>query len=298
MRRAARVVLWSVVLLAAGLAALVWTGLREAVSDPIRRETAITLPGMPDGAVPYRIALLSDIHIGNRAMQPERLERIVGQINAARPDLVVIVGDFVNGHAGKLDSDPRQLTGPLSRLRARDGVVATLGNHEYWTDPDAVRRALEAAGVQVLANQPLQRGPVMLLGLDDRYTHRADIPATLAQVPQASNLPLVAINHSPDLAPQLPAGVTLLLAGHTHCGQAVLPGIGALAPLFGKLVGDRHYYLARYECGIVREGPRTTIVTGGLGSGSIPMRIGAPPDWWLVSLTAPRASPPGPHPLP
>ncbi|MBO9621801.1 MAG: hypothetical protein J7500_03725 [Sphingomonas sp.] len=76
--------------------------------------------------------------------------------------------------------------------------------------------------------------------------------------------------------PELPARFGLVLAGHTHCGQIVLPLVGALASAsrFGE----------RYRCGIVREPGRITIVTSGLGASVLPLRYGAPPDWWMLTL--------------
>lgn len=281
--RGRRIAAWAAGAIALGLGALVATGLVEAVSDPIERETTITLPDLPRLQAPYRIALLSDIHIGNRAMQPERLERIVAQVNAARPDLIVIAGDFVNGHGGHLASDPKALIGPLGKLRAPDGVLATMGNHDHWTDLAAVQSALIEAGITVLNNQAIRRGPIVLLGLDDDHTGHARIAPTMQAALELGGVP-VAVSHSPDLAPHLPGQVGLFLAGHTHCGQVVLPGIGSLAPIYGKLVGDRHFFNARYRCGVIRDGERSTIVTAGLGSGGIPVRIGAPPDWWLIAL--------------
>jgi predicted MPP superfamily phosphohydrolase len=288
MRRIRRLFAWTVVLGALAVALLIASGLREAIADPVRREVEIALPGLALDSAGYRIALLSDIHIGNRAMQPERLTRIVAAINASQPDLIVIVGDFVNGNAKGMKSDPNQLVVPLSGLRARHGAVASLGNHDHWTNAAAVHDALTKAGVTVLENRASQRGGLVVLGIDDHYSGHADIAATMATLPKDSKLPLLAVNHSPDLAPQLPGEVSLLLAGHTHCGQMVLPVVGSLAIIFGKVIGDAHYFEQRYQCGVVREGRRTTVVTAGLGSGSIPLRVGAPPDWWLVTLNAPR----------
>lgn len=282
MRRSVRLALVAGGLLAGGLGSLVAIGLSEAVADPTERTASITLPGLPVRAAPYKVAVLSDIHIGNRAMGSERLAQIVDQVNAEQPDLVVILGDFVNGKHGRMDSDPQDLIAPLADLKAPDGVVATLGNHDHWTDPDAVQRALEEAGVTVMTNRAASAGPLLLLGLDDGYTGHANIPAALADARGKPGVP-VAITHSPDLAPQLPAEVALLLAGHTHCGQVVLPGLGSLAPLLGY-----HVYNPRYQCGIVHDSARSVVVTAGLGSGSIPLRIGAEPDWWLLRLTAPR----------
>ena len=286
MRRGAQLALLAGGAITLGLGGLTAWGLAEAVEAPIERTASLNLPGLPQRAAPYKVAVLSDIHIGNRAMGPERLESIVAQVNAEQADLVMILGDFVNGK-GQLESDPQELVAPLAELKARDGVIATLGNHDHWTDAAAVGQALEEAGIKVLANRAESRGPLLVLGLDDHYTGHADIAATMADARGKRGVP-VAITHSPDLAAQLPDGVNLLLAGHTHCGQVVLPLIGSLAPLFGRLVKDRHYYEPRYECGLVRVGRRTTVVTGGLGSGSIPVRIGAEPDWWLLRLTSPR----------
>lgn len=265
------------------IAGAVLLGLREAKAVPIMRQTTVRLAEMAEGER-MRIALLSDIHIGNRTMSPERLNTIVVQVNRAQPDLVVIVGDFVNGHDGQLQSDPSDLVAPLSRLRAPLGVVATMGNHDHWTASEQVQAALEQAAITVLSNQSRAFGPVTIMGIDDSYSGYDDIDAAIAGQGSAPNGPVIAISHSPDLAPRLPGHVRLLLAGHTHCGQMVLPMVGALAPIFGKVVGDKHYYDARYRCGRVSEPERTTIVTAGLGSGSIPLRLGAPPDWWLVTV--------------
>jgi uncharacterized protein len=87
--------------------------------------------------------------------------------------------------------------------------------------------------------------------------------------------PLV-IAHSPDVAPALGGATPVLLAGHTHCGQWVLPLVGALQ------VPSR--YRQRYRCGVIREGVRTVVVTGGVGTSLLPMRYGAPPDVWLVRV--------------
>lgn len=283
MRFAKRALIALLCLTLIGVAAAVMLGLQEAKATPVVRQTTIKLAGSVNGDR-IRIALLSDIHIGSRTMSPTRLSRIVEQVNRTKPDLVVIVGDFVNGSDGMLDSNPSDLVSPLSRLQAPLGVVATLGNHDHWTAPEQVRQALEQASITVLSNRSKTFGPVIIVGIDDGYSGHDDIDAATAHLGSASNRPVIAISHSPDLAPRLPSNVRLLLAGHTHCGQMVLPVVGPLAPIFGKVVGDQHYYDARYRCGRVNEAERTTIVTAGLGSGAIPLRLGAPPDWWLVTV--------------
>ena len=101
------------------------------------------------------------------------------------------------------------------------------------------------------------------------------------------------LTHSPDVAPDLPSSLPLVLAGHIHCGQVVLPWIG---PLIMRAPKDhwRQLYNPRYRCGIVRDGARTTIVTADAGSGTSPIRLGAMPDWWLDPRTLAYVSE---HPL-
>jgi predicted MPP superfamily phosphohydrolase len=264
-----------------GLAVII--GLREARADPIVRRAMIALPGWPPGARPISVALVSDIHLGNRAMDAGRLERLVAQVNSAHPDLVLLAGDFLVGHApdGAADRAAR-LTLPLARLRAPLGVVAVLGNHDYWTAPDAIRSALREAGVTILENEAVQRGPIALVGIADAFSGH-DRPAKALSAARGLNGPRIILTHSPDLAPRLPAGLPLVLAGHTHCGQIVAPWIG---PLLSRSPRDhwRRLYNPRYRCGLVSDPGRVVIVTAGIGSGTMPIRLGAPPDWWLVTL--------------
>jgi predicted MPP superfamily phosphohydrolase len=271
-----------VLLVLALLGAAFVVGLQEAVSPPLRREARLGFADWPTGAPPLRAALLSDIHLGNRAMTAERLGRIVEAVNAARPDVVLIAGDFL---AGRRSDGAAQkaaaLAAPLSRLRAPLGVVAVLGNHDYWTEPGAVRAALEKAGVTVLANQAVQRGPLALLGVDDAFSGHDDVPATLASA-RVRGLPVV-LSHSPDVVHRLGTGFPLVLAGHTHCGQIVLPWYGPVTTR-APLAGWRPLYDPRYRCGLVERDGRTVVVTAGLGSGTTPIRLGAPPDWWLLTL--------------
>lgn len=241
----------------------------------------------PAGSPPLRIALLSDIHIGGAAMDARRLDRIVDQVNARSPDLVLIAGDFIYGHSpedGRAAS--AGLTAPLKRLKAPLGVVAVLGNHDHWTDPDAVQEALEAAGVAVLRNAATTRGPVAIIGIDDAFSDNDRIDLAMKSADGPPGFP-IALTHAPDLAFSLPANVNLVLGGHSHCGQVVLPLIGAVAERSPKM--NKPLYDPKYRCGVVNDAGQTVIVTGGLGASGPPLRLGAPPDWWLITLEPRRA---------
>ena len=273
--------LLKVLLVLGAIFAVLWMwGFHNARADPIVRKTHIALPDWPRGATPVRVVLISDIHIGNMAMDGARLSRIVAQINALKPDIVLIAGDFVYGHDPVAARDyAQQLIAPLSGLRAPLGVVATFGNHDEWTSPKSIDAALARAHITVLHNQAIMRGPLAIAGIGDAFSRHADPFATGVALNQLRGA-RIALSHSPDVAPHLPSGIGVFFAGHTHCGQAVLPFFGPVSKVS----------TARYLCGIVHDGARTTIVTGGLGTSGVPLRYGAPPDLWLVLLGSKASS--------
>ncbi|GGB24440.1 hypothetical protein GCM10011380_12510 [Sphingomonas metalli] len=270
------------------IVALLLFGFLEARSDPMVRRAAFALPHWPRGAPPVTVALLSDIRIGSAAMDAGRLTRIVAQVNELRPDLVVLAGDFINGHDSAEGAIfARRLTRPLSSLRPTLGTIAVLGNHDH-VSAAAVTDALQQAGVTVLSNRSTRRGPLTVVGIDDAYTGHADPAAAFSRVQASGGAPLT-VSHSPDVVPLLPAGAApLLLMGHTHCGQGVIAGriyldraIDTGEPLFAP----------HYRCGIVRDPGRTSVITAGLGTSRVPLRIGAPPDIWLLTLSPAATSP-------
>lgn len=251
-------------------------GFLEARADPVVRTATIRLPHWPAGQRPVRAALVSDIHVGNAVMDAARLGRIVDQVNALHPDIVLLAGDFIAGHGERNGrEDSRSLVAPLSRLRAPLGVVAVPGNHDWWTDPVAVTRALREAHVTVLSNRAVERGPLAIGGIDDETTHHDRPTETIAAMRALPGAPVL-MTHSPNFASARLAGAPLLLAGHTHCGQIVLPGIGPVAPLMPLL--------RQRLCGLYREPGLAVVVTGGVGTSVAPLRIGAPPDLWLLTL--------------
>jgi hypothetical protein len=259
----------------AGAALAAWS-YWTAVSDPVLRIARVAAPGWPAGERPLRLLLLSDVHVGGPDMPPARLRRIVERINRLSPDIVLIAGDLVTDKrlATRYYSHDEAVA-PLASLRPRLATVAVLGNHDHWRDAAAARRALARAGISLLENRAIQVGPVAVGGLDDDFTGRADLPATLAAL-RALDGPRLILSHSPDPFADPAPDVFLMLAGHTHCGQVAPPLIGPLSTM--------SEYGRRYACGLVREGGRTLVVTAGLGTSGIPLRLGAVPDMWLVEI--------------
>jgi predicted MPP superfamily phosphohydrolase len=247
-----------------------------ATRDPAVRRAWVEMPDWPRGAPSIRVALLSDIHVAGPDMPPARLARIVQQVNGLRPDLVLLAGDFV--------SDKRIATrrysaavaiAPLARLKAPLGVVSVLGNHDHWRGRPEIVAALRDAGIRVLENEALAVGPLSVGGVDDAFNHRHDIARTVAAMRKLAGSRVI-LTHSPDVAPTVPADLTLLLAGHTHCGQIRFPVVGAIS--FMSEHGDR------FACGLQKEGRLRVITSAGIGTSILPLRLGASPDVWLLTL--------------
>ena len=269
------------VLLGLVVAALLW-GYGTAVSDPVVRRAAVGVAGWPTDARPLKAVLISDIHVIAPDMTPQRLSGIVAQINALSPDLVLIAGDFISDRRLSTRSySLAEAIAPLAALRPRLATVAVLGNHEHWRNADEAREALAAAKIILLDNEAIQIGPLAIGGMDDHMTGYADPEATIAAMRMLPGARLL-LSHSPDPFPALPRDIGLTLAGHTHCGQISLPWIGPLATFSDH--GDR------YACGIIREGGKTLIVSAGLGTSMLPLRLGTWPEIFLLELGPVRSA--------
>jgi len=247
---------------------------RFAEARPVQRNVTVALRGLPSGTPPLKVALLADLHVAKYGDSPERLRETVARVTALRPDLVLIAGDFL--------ADPilkpvpmRPNVAPLAGLKAPLGVFAVFGNHDYRDNTDRLTFWLSRVGVRVLDNEAFRAGPLAVVGISDAFSGHARLGPALRSANRVGEVPIV-FTHSPDIVPDLPANVELAMAGHTHCGQVVLPLIGPL--------DTRSRYGARYACGVILEGARTTVVTAGLGVSRAPFRLGAPPDFWLITL--------------
>ncbi len=247
-----------------------------AIADPVVRHATIHLGNWPANIAPVRIALLSDLHVAGPDMPPDRLARIVAGVNAQHPDLVLIAGDFVSDKRLATRSySTAQSIAPLNRLTSAFGTFAVLGNHDHWRDAAMFRRALPTAGVRLLDNEAAAAGPLTIIGIDDDFTHHAEPTRAFAAARTMAG-PRVVLTHSPDIIPALPERVALVAAGHTHCGQISLPLIGPIATMsrYGK----------RFACGLIDDAGQPVIVGAGLGTSLAPLRIGVPPDYWIVTL--------------
>jgi predicted MPP superfamily phosphohydrolase len=244
----------------------------DSSAMPVERHIRVRARPWPSGSV-KRVVLLSDLHVSFPGNSPARLTQTVARVNATHPDLIVIAGDFVSNAMAVKRAGLVEATAPLAGLRAREAVVAVLGNNDAAVRAPLVAR-LKDLGITVLENRSVRFGPLSVIGLDDHSTGHLDVPAALRSYRQTGGWPLV-LSHSPYSLWALPAGGGLLLAGHTHCGQIKLPIISDFVTPAS---------LRRYDCGVVRDGGRMTIVSAGLGVSTLPLRFGAPPDYWVIDI--------------
>lgn len=274
---------WLIAAMAIAVLGVLAVGYRNATADPVVRRLVLTVPDYPKAAAPVRLVLFSDVHVHGTDMPPERVNRIVDQINALHPDLVVAAGDFEGNTWVGREYPFQQAVAPLRRLRARLGVYAVLGNNDFAEGRDISTGPLEAAGIHVINNDAVQVGPLALGGIKGRlYSHSKMLQVRRETYEAMQRTPGVKVlaAHRPDEFAAAPPWVSLVLAGHTHCGQIVLPIIGPLetGSDFGR----------KYLCGIIRNGSKVLVVTAGLGTSHVPLRIDAPADIWLITIRGPQ----------
>lgn len=238
------------------------------------RRKDLELSDLPKELHGLKIALLADLHRGPAVTQ-SYLEHIVDTVNSLEPDLILMPGDFIS----KSPSYFPDLQKSLERLRPRIGTFATLGNHDIWEGRDLAIATLEAAGVELLQNRcvyvsrnrevsSIPHG-LCLAGVDDLWEGEPDLETALGSVPQ--ELPVILLSHNPDVAEsETSYRVDVQFSGHTHGGQIVLPTLGPMATASA--------YGTKYISGWA-EGPRWRVFTTvGVGTSSIPVRIGARPE--------------------
>jgi len=210
---------------------------------------------------------------------------VVARSNAERPDLVLLTGDYVQGVLGGRDVPPAAIAAELAGLKARLGVYAVMGNHDWWLDGPAIQAAFAAAGLTVLEDQTHTLSdhgvPFHLLGIGDFNETRHDWRGPLAALPPGE--PVLAFTHNPDVFAELSHAITLTFAGHTHGGQVRLPWLGV------RYVPS--HYGNRYARGLVRENGRSLFVSSGIGTSKLPIRFGVPPEISVVELQAATVAP-------
>ena len=241
----------------------------------MRRETTrlavlhrtLRLSKLPPDFRSLKIAVAADFHIKDKDLRSGRLAAVVDRINAEKPDLILLLGDFVN----RTGANP-PLAGSgneLRRLHAPLGVFAVLGNHDYRYRLPDLRRMLESAGITVLENRSVLldtgSGPLRLAGVTDRSSGWINYRAAL---PPTDDVATLLLSHSPKVLLDQPVRrADFVLAAHTHGGQIRLPLLRRLYPK-GMYIG----------------GGMPSFVTSGLGTSHVDLRLNCTPEIVILTL--------------
>lgn len=243
---------------------------------------------LPASFAGYRIVHLSDFHIGTYALSPETVRRIIDEVNGLHPDLIVFTGDLVNMAPEETDL----FADVLKKLRATDGVISVLGNHDYclyrrYTAPDSPHKSLARLvererdyGWRLLRNEHVEiaRGSekISVVGVENAgsksFPDRSDLSKAVGSLP--SDEFKILLSHDPThwRREVLPAtDIDLTLSGHTHAMQF---RVGSFSP-------SRWVY--KEWGGVYAEGRRKLVVSTGTG-GNIAFRFGAYPQIILITL--------------
>ena len=236
---------------------------------------SLTLPRLSPKFHGYRLVQIGDFHLGTW-LKLKDLSHAVELVNAQNPDLIAITGDFITLNSPKYYS---HLISALGTLRATDGVVAVLGNHDHWSNPGEISRTLKQIGIKILSNDvyTLTRREEYLhiCGIDDFLVGRDHLDKVLSKLPEDGAAILLV--HEPDFADISAATgrFDLQLSGHSHGGQIVLPWIGI--PFLPS-------YASRYVSGLYRVKEMYQYTNRGLGTSELQIRVNCPPEISVFTL--------------
>lgn len=223
-----------------------------------------------------KIVHLSDLHCG-AFMSEKSLRRILNAAWDEHPDIVAFTGDFVEFHPDEINEFVALLNGmPRPPL----GVFGVLGNHDFMHgSQDILQEKLTRSGVRVLRNESvrLERNGagIWITGIDDHWHGRADFRAALANI--QTREPKILLSHNPDVAGHArDHNFDLMLSGHTHGGQIVLPIVGP-AKVY-SLNGPE------FVGGSINVSSTQLHVSRGVGTTSLPIRINCPPEFSVLTL--------------
>jgi predicted MPP superfamily phosphohydrolase len=241
---------------------------------------SLKMPRLDPAFSGFRLAQISDIHMGGW-MNRARLEKAVQVISNESPDVVAITGDFLLSH-GWDDAREQALedvTVALKSLVESFPVLMVMGNHDYWTDAQKIRRKLQEIGLLELSNSvySLRRGDASfhICGLDDVYEGYDDLNKLLSHLPYEGAAILLC--HEPDFADTSAATdrFDLQISGHTHGGQVILPLVGIVhTPKHGH----------KYPLGLYHVGNMLQYTNRGVGMARIPVRFNCRPEITIFTL--------------
>ena len=231
----------------------------------------VPLPNLPRSWEGRRIALVSDIHLGN-VRGAGFVRRIVARLNGLKPDAVLIAGDMFDG----AEVDLAAVVQPWEKLSAQHGVYFATGNHDEFSDRRKYLAALSQAGIRVLNNEKITVDGLQLVGVHDGEAGNPSVYQAILQralIDRASAS--ILLTHQPShLTIPEEAGISLQVSGHTHGGQ--------FWP-WNRVVSRVH---GRFAYGLNRHGKLLVLTSSGAGTWGPPLRVGTKSEIVLITLSA------------
>ena len=246
----------------------------------------LAFPRLPEGLCGLRMLFASDIHAGFTFPEAAQ-QKLIRQIEALAPDMILWGGDFAETRR-----DAERFMEKVAHLKPPMGMAGVAGNNDrraFRGSMDEFARLLERAGVNLLINsrwaRPVPGGKLTLLGLDEDYygTPDASILERREGGREGGELTIL-LSHSPAPLERLigeNAPPDLILAGHTHGGQMRLGRLTLYSFGFDYVRSGQRFFTAR---GLKREAGAALVVSGGLGSSKLPLRVNCPPEMQLITL--------------
>jgi predicted MPP superfamily phosphohydrolase len=235
----------------------------------------VALPKLPPSFRGMTVALLTDLHHGP-FVPLAYIRHVVDLTNSLKPDLILLVGDYVSVNARYIAPAANE----VRRLEAPLGRFAVLGNHDHWESTVESKAQLDRAGIELVDNRGswLRRGSdrLRICGVGDLWTDDQDLMSALGDADEDDAV--ILLSHNPDYAESVDdSRISLMLSGHTHGGQVIVPGLGA--PFCPSKFG------AKYLGGLVQGPACPVFVSRGVGTTGPPVRFLCRPEVALLTLT-------------
>ncbi|MGN0014441.1 MAG: metallophosphoesterase [Candidatus Gastranaerophilaceae bacterium] len=219
-----------------------------------------------------KVVFAGDFHV--KPHQKKRLKEIIDLINRQNPDIVLSTSDFPSGHVKFLTMPIEDIAKEFKNLTA--DFYTSLGNHDQYFGADYVKKQLEDNNVNVLYNSnkkiKIKGKDIYIAGIQYKPKDKTVIEDTLKN----TKSPIIMLTHSPDEITKMPDNINLILAGHTHGGQIVLPIIG---PLF-----TASKYHKKYAYGFINDNGKKLITNRGIGLSILPFRFNCPPEIVVINF--------------
>ena len=222
-----------------------------------------------------RVVFVSDLHV--KPKDQAKLKKVVDKINSLEPDLILSGGDYINGEKEEETMPIEKIAETLKMASLGHKFYTILGEHDLNFDKARIVKALTNNRIYVLSNMsrklPVKNRYINIIGLEGESAGAREINKALSTVQG----PVVVLAHSPIVFSEVPSKIGLILAGHTHGGQVVIPP-------FGPMMMPENYKVKNYVHGLFEDGNKKMIVTSGIGTSKKNIRFNCPPEIVVIDF--------------